>query len=67
LPELSPNLYGDKDAGKGRWLYGAMLDWNELQQPEHKDMLVDVRKMMTIRNKNSAILAMWPGGKRTQP
>ena len=63
LPELSPNLYGDKDAGKGRWLYGAMLDWNELQQPEHKDMLVDVRKMMAIRNKNSAILAMCPGGK----
>jgi hypothetical protein len=63
LPELSPNLYGDKDAGKGRWLYGATLDWNELQQPEHKDMLVDVRKMMAIRNKNSAILAMWPGGK----
>src|ERR1700733_1132151 len=51
LPELSPNLYG------------ATLDWNELQQPEHKDMLVDVRKMLTIRNTNSAILAMWPGGK----
>jgi Alpha amylase, catalytic domain len=63
LPELSPNLYGDKDAGKGRWLYGATLDWNELQQPEHKDMLVDVRKMLAIRNTNSAILGMWPGGK----
>ena len=23
LPELTPDLYGGKDAGKGRWLYGA--------------------------------------------
>jgi hypothetical protein len=30
LPELTPDLYGGKDAGKGRWLYGAMLDWNEV-------------------------------------
>jgi hypothetical protein len=63
LPELSPNLYGDKDAGKGRWLYGAMLDWNELKEPEHRDMLVDVKKMMAIRKEYSGILAMWPGGK----
>ncbi|MGD0732580.1 MAG: alpha-amylase family glycosyl hydrolase [Terracidiphilus sp.] len=63
LPDLSPNLYGDKDAGKGRWLYGAMLDWNELKAPEHREMFIDVKKMMAIRKKYSEILAMCPGGK----
>lgn len=62
LPELSPNLYGDKDAGKGRWLYGAMLDWNELKAPAHREMFADVKKMMAIRKRHVEILAMWPGG-----
>jgi hypothetical protein len=63
LPELSPNLYGDKDAGKGRWLYGAMLDWNELKNPEHREMLADVKKMISIRKQYPEVLAMWSGGK----
>lgn len=62
LPDLSPNLYGNKDAGKGRWLYGAMLDWNELKEPRHKEMAEDVRKMMLIRKQNAAVLAMTRGG-----
>jgi hypothetical protein len=63
LPELSPDLYGGKDAGKGRWLYGAMLDWNELKEPVHRDMLIDVKKMMAIRKQHAEILAMCPGGR----
>ena len=39
LPELTPDLYGGRDAGKGRWLYGSMLDWNELNEHGHRDML----------------------------
>jgi hypothetical protein len=62
LPELSPNLYGGTDAGKGRWLYGAMLDWSELNEDEHRDMLIDVKKMITIRKQHSA-LAMCPAGR----
>jgi hypothetical protein len=62
LPELTPDLYGGKDAGKGRWLYGAMLDWNELKEPEHRDMLIDVKKMIAIRKQNAEILSMCPGG-----
>jgi hypothetical protein len=62
LPELSPNLYGDKDAGKGRWLYGAMLDWNELKEPAHREMFADVKKMLAIRKHHLDVLAMWPGG-----
>lgn len=63
LPDLSPHLYGGKEPGKGRWLYGAMLDWNELNEPRHKDMFSDVRKMISIRRQNSAVLAMTPGNK----
>jgi hypothetical protein len=63
LPRLSPNLFGGKDAGKGRWLYGAMLDWSELKESRHKDMLADVRKMIAIRKQHSRALAMCPGGR----
>jgi hypothetical protein len=62
LPELTPDLYGGKDAGKGRWLYGAMLDWNEIHESGHRDMLIDVKKMIAIRKQNAEILSMCPGG-----
>jgi hypothetical protein len=65
LPNLSPHLYGGKEAGKGRWLYGSMLDWNELKEPRHKDMFEDVRRMLSIRKQNAGALAMTPGG--TEP
>jgi hypothetical protein len=65
LPGLSPHLYGGKEAGKGRWLYGSMLDWNELKESRHKDMFEDVRKMVSIRKQNAGVLAMTPGG--TEP
>jgi hypothetical protein len=63
LPGLSPNLYGDKDAGKGRWLYGAMLDWSEVKEPGHRELLADVKKMMAIRKQYSKVFAMAPGGR----
>jgi len=62
LPELTPDLYGGKDAGKGRWLYGSMPDWNEINEPGHRDMLADVKKMMAIRKENAEVLSMCPGG-----
>lgn len=63
LPQLSPNLYGGKDPGKGRWLYGAMPDWNELKEPEHNEMLVDVKRMIAIRKQYSEALGMCPTAK----
>jgi len=65
LPGLSPNLFGDRQAGQGRWLYGAQLDWAELDQPPHQAMFQDVRRMMAIRRQHAEVLAMCPGG--TQP
>jgi len=63
LPELSPNIYGGKNPGRGRWLYGQMLDWGEIDEPRHKSMLSDVKKMVLIRKRYSGILAMQQPGK----
>ena len=57
LPGLSPNLYGGTDPGQGRWLYGAQLNWSELDQPRHRATLEDVRKMLAIRRLERAVLA----------
>ena len=27
-----------------------MLDWNEINEPEHRDMFIDVKKMMASAN-----------------
>jgi hypothetical protein len=58
IPWLSPHLYGGKDVGKGRWLYGAMPDWDELNDPEHRAMFEDVKKMLAVRKQEGDVLAL---------
>ena len=60
LPWQSPYLYGGKDPGKGRWLYGCMLDWDELKQPDHRAMFEDVKKMIAIRRREASVLPVLP-------
>ncbi len=60
VPLASPHLYGGKDPGKCRWLYAAMLDWEELKQPDHHAMFEDVKKMITIRKREGSILSVLP-------
>lgn len=60
IPWLSPNLWGGGELGKGRWLYGNMLDWEDLKKPEHAAMLTDVKTMITVRKREAAILAIPP-------
>ncbi len=60
LPSLSPFLYGGKDAGKGRWLYGSMIDWNEIDEAAHKGMLEDVKAMIAVRRREADVLAALP-------
>jgi len=55
LPGLSPHLYGGADSGKGRWLYGAQLDWDEAQREPHLPMLEDVRSMIALRSKEKDV------------
>ena len=57
LPTLSPNLYGGKNPGKGRWLYGSMIDWSQLDQPRHQAMLKDVTRMIAVRREYADVLA----------
>jgi hypothetical protein len=56
----SPNNLKSQNYGKGRWLYGAMLDWNDLDKPEHRAMLEDVKTMMAVRKQEADILGVVP-------
>ncbi len=60
LPWLSPYQYGGKDPGKGTWLYGCMLNWDELNEPEHRAMFEDVKKMIAIRKREAGVLYVPP-------
>ena len=63
IPRESPHLYGGKDPGQSRWLYGCMLNWDELHQPEHHAMFEDVKKMIAVRKREARILALLPDQK----
>ncbi|MFN8008509.1 MAG: alpha-amylase family glycosyl hydrolase [Terriglobia bacterium] len=63
IPWLSAHLFGGEDQGKGRWLYGTMLDWNELKHPQHAAMFKDVRTMMAVRKQESGVLALLPASR----
>lgn len=56
LPELSPKLFGGELFGKGRWLYGSWLDWEQLKNPEKAGMLEDVKQIIRIRKKYSHLI-----------
>ena len=60
IPWLSPTFLGDKDAGKGRWLYGNMLHWDQLNQPEHRAMFEDVKMMIAVRKREADVLGAIP-------
>lgn len=62
LPTLSPDWYDGKHPGKGRMLYGNMLDWTELDQPQHHSMFEDVKRMLAIRKQERSLLAPVLGG-----
>lgn len=65
IPSLSPRLYGGSDPGKGRWLYGTMIDWNEVNGAEHQAMLEDVKALIALRRRESGILGATP--ERNEP
>ena len=64
LPWQSPYLYGGKDPGNGTWLYGCMLDWEQLNHPEHRGMFEDVKKMIAIRKREADVLTVLPERER---
>jgi len=56
LPTHSPRLFKKEEVGKGRWLYGSWIQWDQLNQQKHQDMLTDVKKMITIRNQEKDVI-----------
>src|ERR1019366_649437 len=60
MPWQSPDVTGGKDPGKGCLLYGSRLDWHELDQPEHRAMFEDVKKMIAIRKREADVLKVQP-------
>ena len=49
FPHHTPDLYGKGEPGKGRWLYGSWLQWEQLEKDRHRSMLNDVKRMLEIR------------------
>jgi hypothetical protein len=56
LPKLTPDLYGKKKAGTGRWLYGSWIQWDQLKEKRHSDMLEDVKRMLAIRREHQDLI-----------
>jgi len=56
LPGLSYFLFDKKDIGKGKWLYGSWLQWDQLKKKKHADMFADVKKMISIRKQEKDLL-----------
>jgi hypothetical protein len=60
LPALSPYLFGGADPGKGTWLYGGVVQWDALGQPENQAMFHDVKKLIAIRRAHADVLGAVP-------
>ncbi|MDY3919456.1 MAG: alpha-amylase family glycosyl hydrolase [Candidatus Limivivens sp.] len=56
IPWHAPDLYGKGEPGKGKWLYGSWIQWDQISQPEKKDMLEDTRRMLEIRRGFSKLI-----------
>jgi hypothetical protein len=58
LPRLSPYLFGGQDPGQGTWLYGSWIQWEQLTQERHASMLVDVKRLISIRKRERDLIGI---------
>lgn len=56
LPTHTPDLFGKGDAGTGTWLYGSWLQWDQLNEKRHREMLIDTKRLITIRNEHQDLI-----------
>ena len=56
LPTLSYYLYKKERIGEGKWLYGSWIQWEQLKQKRHREMLADVKKMIAIRKQEKDVI-----------
>lgn len=54
LPNLSKDVY--ENTGHGGWLMGSWVQWDQINEQRHRDMLEDVKKMIRIKNENRDII-----------
>ncbi len=59
IPHLSGSLYGDKRPGDGYWLYGSWLQWDQLNDRGHREMLEDAKRMLAIRREYRSLMHAW--------
>jgi len=56
LPGLTPGLFREGDPGTGTWLYGSWLQWDQLEQSEHRAMLTDTKRLIAIRREHQDLI-----------
>jgi hypothetical protein len=57
VPRLTPDTYGRKPPGPAsHWLYGSWLQWDQLKEKEHADMLAAVTRLIHIRANESDLV-----------
>lgn len=54
LAHLTQGLFGD--GGRGGWMYGNRLLWEQLEHPEKRAMLSDVKAMLRVRRQLSHLV-----------
>ena len=54
LPNLKQGLFGE--GGPGGWMYGSWIQWDQLKEKRHKDMLADCQKILNIKKQNKDLL-----------
>lgn len=63
LPRLAPDLFGRGEAGKGTWLYGSWIQWDQLEHPGKAEMLHDAKKLISLRKTLSDLIFPMQTGK----
>lgn len=56
LPWHSSHLFKKENIGTGRWLYASWLQWDQLSQKRHLEVLADVKKMLAIRKQEKDVI-----------
>jgi hypothetical protein len=56
LPGLTVDTTAHKNKGNGKIVLGSMLNWNELEEPRHRTMLEDVKRMSALRKREPSLL-----------
>jgi glycosidase len=56
FPSHSPFLFKKEKVGQGKWLYATWMQWDQLKEKKHADMLADVKKMIAIRKQESNLI-----------